>query len=151
MFYFNRQNPDVLFGDKRRESHILCDGRKLEINPDQMLDFTRLPFQDGRFKLVVFDPPHLKSAGPKSWLKAKYGKLPPDWKEYLSAGFRECFRVLDPNGVLIFKWNEAQIKVREVLKCSPFPPLFGHVTGLNGRTHWCAFMRPEDKNIGDDE
>jgi hypothetical protein len=59
MFWFDNENPDVLFGDIRSESHILCDGRKLEISPDQRIDFRDLPFGDGTFKVVVFDPPHL--------------------------------------------------------------------------------------------
>ena len=25
MFWFDKTNPDVLFGDKRSESHVLCD------------------------------------------------------------------------------------------------------------------------------
>ena len=31
-------------------------------------------------------------------------------------GFKECFRVLKPNGTLIFKWNEVQFPVKDVLK-----------------------------------
>jgi ubiquinone/menaquinone biosynthesis C-methylase UbiE len=50
MFYFDKQNPNVLFGDIRKETHILCDGRKLEINPDIELDFRNLPFPDNTFK-----------------------------------------------------------------------------------------------------
>lgn len=142
MFWFNREHPDVIYGDIRRESHVLCDGRQLTIAPDVMLDFTSLPYEDGRFRLVVFDPPHLENAGPKGWMGLKYGKLPKDWKDYLRRGFAECFRVLDSDGVLIFKWNESRIKVREVLALAEIEPLFGHPTGQNGKTHWCVFMKP---------
>ena len=55
MFWFDKENPSVVFGDKRRESHILCDGRALEINPDVLLDFTNLEFSDETFKLVVLE------------------------------------------------------------------------------------------------
>jgi hypothetical protein len=34
--------------------------------------------------LVVFDPPHLKHAGPRSWLRAKYGVLGESWREIKS-------------------------------------------------------------------
>ena len=34
----------------------------------------------------------------------------------MKAGFDECMRVLEPDGVLVFKWNEDQIKLNEVLK-----------------------------------
>ncbi len=113
MFWFDKNNPDVLFGDKRSESHVLCDGRTLRIEPDMILDFTNLPFDDGSFNLVVFDPPHLKHAGEKSWLRAKYGVLDNTWQDDLRRGFSECFRVLSNNGTLVFKWNEIQIKTRD--------------------------------------
>lgn len=105
------------------------------------LDFRALPYSDGTFKLVVFDPPHLERAGPKSWLAAKYGKLGNDWREDLRAGFSECFRVLATDGVLVFKWNETQVKVRDVLELCPVEPLFGHPSGRKGLTHWLVFMK----------
>lgn len=42
MFWFDKTNPDVLFGDIRDETHILCDGRGLNIKPDVCLDFRSL-------------------------------------------------------------------------------------------------------------
>lgn len=148
MFWFDRSHPDVIYGDKRRESHTLCDGRALNIAPDVLIDFTDLPYADGAFNLVVFDPPHLHTAGPKSWLAAKYGKLSDDWREDIRKGFAECFRVLDTDGVLIFKWNETQVKVREVLALTPHRPLFGHPNGRKGLTHWMAFMKPCPDSAG---
>ena len=103
MFYFDKEDDRVLFLDKRTESHILCDGRKFDIIPDIKGDFTKLPFNDNQFKLCVFDPPHLKQLGESSWMANKYGKLPVNWKNLIGKGFKECFRVLDKDGVLIFK------------------------------------------------
>jgi len=151
MFYFDRQHPDVLFGDKRAEtitvtdrSHGKQDGqRTLQIEPDIQLDFRQLPFADGSFHMVSFDPPHLVRAGPKSWLAAKYGKLGED----LRRGFAECFRVLAPNGVLIFKWNETQVKLSEVLALTDVSPIFGHPTGRKGLTHWYVFMKPLENEL----
>lgn len=143
MFWFDREHEDVVFGDKRRETQTLCDGRTLRVEPDVLLDFTALEFADGTFKLVVFDPPHLHTAGEKSWMAAKYGKLSPDWREDLKKGFAECLRVLDADGVLVFKWNETQVKIKEVLALAPIQPLFGHTTGRKGLTHWCVFMKPK--------
>ena len=143
MFWFDRKNDDVIFGDKRSENHVLCDGRTLRIEPDVLLDFTELPYGDSSFKLVVFDPPHLKYAGKTSWMLAKYGKLSLTWQQDLQKGFAECFRVLDENGVLVFKWNETQVKVREVLALTKIQPLFGHLTGRKGLTHWYVFMKPK--------
>jgi len=115
--------------------------QSLVIEPDTLIDFRALPYPNGSFKLVAFDPPHLVRAGPRSWLAAKYGKLSDTWQDDLSNGFSECFRVLDDNGVLVFKWNETQIKVAEVLALTPVQPLFGHLSGRKGLTHWLVFMK----------
>ncbi len=141
MFHFDRNNPGVTFGDIRNESHILCDGRSLEVNPDIEMDFRAMPFPDASFHAVVFDPPHLIQAGDQSWLALKYGKLGQNWKEDLAKGFAECFRVLKPNGMLIFKWNETQIKVNEILALTDQKPWFGHPSGKRANTHWIGFMK----------
>ena len=141
MFHFDRQNENVVFGDIRTESHILCDGRSLEVAPDIEMDFRDMPFADASFHAVVFDPPHLVRAGNKSWLALKYGKLNADWHEDLAKGFSECFRVLKPNGTLIFKWNETQIKVSEVLALTDQKPFIGHPSGKRANTHWICFMK----------
>lgn len=140
--WFDKQNPEAVFGDKRHEQHTLCDGRALRVEPDMLMDFTALPFPNEAFKLVVFDPPHLRHAGERSWLRAKYGVLGKDWREDLRKGFSECFRVLSSDGVLVFKWAEDQVKLKEVLELTPVRPLFGHPTGRKGLTHWCVFMKP---------
>jgi hypothetical protein len=145
MFWFDKNNPNAVFGDIRDENHILCDGRALHINPDVQMDFCNIPFNDKTFKLVVFDPPHLKTLGNTSWLAKKYGKLKESWKEDIKQGFSECFRVLDDYGVLVFKWNESEIKTSEVLKLLSVQPLFGHTTGRQSKTMWMCFMKlPND-------
>lgn len=141
MFWFDPKNQGVLFGDIRDESHILCDGRALEVKPDVQMDFRSMPFPDGSFKLVSFDPPHLRKAGALSWLGLKYGVLGQDWREDIRKGFAECFRVLEPEGILIFKWNEDQIKVSEILALTDQKPLFGHKSGKRMATHWITFMK----------
>lgn len=83
MFWFDRQNPDVIFADNRELETTLCDGRKLLVKPDIKMDFRNMPYEDNSFKVVVFDPPHLIHAGVKSWLRQKYGVLPEDWPAYL--------------------------------------------------------------------
>ena len=125
MFWFDKQNPDVIYADNRELETTLCDGRALAIKPDIKMDFRDMPYDDNTFKIVVFDPPHLKNAGTGSWLAKKYGILPLDWSEYLKQGFDECMRVLEPDGLLVFKWNEDQIKLSEVLKVFGKKPLLG--------------------------
>ena len=143
MFWFDRKNPKVVFMDNRTVEQTLCDGRKLEIKPDVVGDFRHIPYQDNTFYLVVFDPPHLVRAGKKSWIAAKYGKLGPDWRADLKAGFDECLRVLKPYGTLVFKWNEEQVKLSEILHIFGVRPLFGH---QRGKTHFLVFMKQESKN-----
>lgn len=57
MFWFDKDDQRTLFGDIRDEQHVLCDGRVLNVEPNVIMDFRSLPFDDGTFKLVVFDPP----------------------------------------------------------------------------------------------
>lgn len=148
MFWFDRANPNAVFIDKRREKHNLKDCtskfgmRELIINPDIVADFTALPFQDNQFALVVFDPPHLVRNGKSGWLAKKYGKLEGDWKEDLRKGFSECFRVLKPEGTLIFKWNERDIPVSQILELTEIKPLIGNRCGKASQSHWIVFMKP---------
>jgi hypothetical protein len=81
MFWFDKKNPLVVFGDKRKTKFVACDGRTVDICPDQILDFTNLPFENDSFYHVVFDPPHLKGAGKNGWMAQKYGSLGSDWKK----------------------------------------------------------------------
>lgn len=141
MFWFDKNNPLVTFQDKRELDTNLCDGRQLIVSPDVIGDFTNMDWPDEKFKIVVFDPPHLDKLGENSWMALKYGKLPSDWFDYISLAFNECFRVLEDDGVLIFKWNEIQIKTSEILKCSPYKPMFGHISGKRSDTHWICFMK----------
>ena len=140
MFWFDKQNPDVIYADNREVETTLCDGRQLLIKPDVDMDFRNMPYPDNSFKIVVFDPPHLIHAGTISWLSQKYGILPEDWEPYLKAGFDECIRVLEPDGVLIFKWNEDQILFPKVLKVFGKKPLLGD---KRGKTRWVIFMKGE--------
>ena len=150
MMWFDPQHPDALFGDRRAQTLTVTDNsrgnasgtRTIRIEPDTLLDFRSLPYPDGSFKLVAFDPPHLVHAGPRSWLAAKYGRLSDNWRDDLRQGFAECFRVLASDGVLVLKWNETQVKVREVLALTPHQPLFGHTSGKKAGTHWLVFMKP---------
>nr|DAH59196.1 MAG TPA: cytosine-specific methyltransferase [Caudoviricetes sp.] len=143
MFYFDKENPNVCFMDCRELEDILCDGRKLEIKPDIVADFRNIPFNNNTFSMVVFDPPHLLKVGENSWLAKKYGKLSDTWSQDLKQGFNECMRVLKPYGTLIFKWNEQQIKLSEVLKCFSNKPIFGN---KRADTHWLVFMKVGENN-----
>jgi 23S rRNA G2069 N7-methylase RlmK/C1962 C5-methylase RlmI len=110
----------------------------LNVNPDIIADFRDMPFADESFYLVVFDPPHLIKAGEDSWLCKKYGKLDDLWQFDIRQGFNECLRVLKQSGTLIFKWNEDQVTLQEVLHAIDARPLFGN---RRNKTHWLVFMK----------
>jgi len=146
MFWFDRKNPNALFIDKRKvESCMVGKGenaRKFECDPDQIMDFRNLDLKSDSFALVVFDPPHFTSLGKNSYMAKKYSVLDKNtWKDDLSKGFSECFRVLKNEGILIFKWNEYDIPLKEVLKLTNYRPLFGHPSGKTQKTHWVCFMK----------
>ena len=103
MFWFNKQNILADYMDIRKENHILCDGREVIVSPEIIGDFRKIPFQDGTYKVVVFDPPHMRTLGENSWMAKKYGKLSENWEDDIKKGFSECFRVLADDGKLIFK------------------------------------------------
>lgn len=138
MFWFDKQNPNVTFMDIRRHYEELETGHVIDVDPDIVGDFRNMPFEDDAFDMVVFDPPHLIHAGENSWLAKKYGKLDELWPEDIRQGFAECMRVLKPNGSLIFKWNEDQISLQEVLAAIGEKPLFGN---KRSKTHWLVFMK----------
>ena len=103
--------------------------------------FAKMDFPDESFRLVVFDPPHIEQDG-DSQITKRYGALRGDWREMLRRGFAECFRVLKPEGVLIFKWSDCRFPVRDILALTPEKPMFGHRSGKKMGTHWIAFMKP---------
>lgn len=148
-FWFNKNHPNTVYQDIRREEKgFYPDRPNCEVQPDLIGDFRDIRLPDKWFKLVVFDPPHIIQAGEKAWLRKKYGIIGKDWKEDLTKGFNECWRVLEDYGVLIFKWNEADIKVTEILKLFHTQPLFGHPTSKHGKTKWMTFMKIPEVNNG---
>lgn len=140
MFWFDKQHPDTVYMDNRTLETNLCDGRRLVIAPDVEGDFRNMPFANDSFRLVVFDPPHLKRAGERSWMAMKYGVLSETWAKDIQKGYSESMRVLKPGGVLVFKWNEEQIKLRAILDAIGEQPLFGD---RRAKTHWLVFMKPD--------
>lgn len=163
MFYFDKQDPRVLFMDIRKIKTKLCDGRDFEVSPDIVGDFTNIPIESNTFEMVVFDPPQLlrntgkskfadiygslnENATPTGYQQIKYGALYSDWRDMLRKGFAECFRVLKGGGFLIFKWNETDVKVSEVLSLTEEKPIFGHKSGKRSNTHWICF-RKEAENL----
>lgn len=145
-FYFNKTDNRVLFGDIRKdETHLLCNGQTIHIKPDEVMDFRAIPYADNSFQCVIFDPPHVLGLSEKSWMRKKYGVLESQtWREDIKQGFSECFRVLKPNGTLIFKWNEVSITLKEILTLTDQSPVLGHPSGKRMGTHWVLFMKKNE-------
>ena len=139
MFYFDKENPLVDFRDIRTLKKELCDGRILSVEPDTIGDVTNIEAADNTFSLIIFDPPHLEVGS--GWQVDKYGKLPPDWKDWMTKAFNECWRVLSFHGTLIFKWYEYHISLSEVLSCFSQKPILGNRRPVNSKTHWLVFFK----------
>ena len=145
--WFNKNHPNAIYFDRRDEEHVETFGstprtRRTIIHPDIVGDFTKLPFDDNSFSLVVFDPPHrwgLKD----SWFLKRYGTYDTqeEMLDNIVKGFAECMRVLKPEGVLVFKWAEIQIPTPDIIKAIGYQPLFGHHSGKKSNTNWLCFMK----------
>ena len=148
MMWFDKDDPRCLFVDNRAEQHTVTDRshgkkwgtRSFSIRPDVLASFEKLPFDDGQFPLVVFDPPHINHGG-RGFMVKKYGLLGENWRDVIRHGFAECFRVLQPLGTLVFKWSECDIPVKDVIALTPASPLFGQRCGAKSRTHWIVFQK----------
>jgi len=153
--WFQKHHPLVTFIDKRKGNFLYWNRSHAEktlvrIKPDKVMDFTCLKFDDEWFDMVLFDPPHIiqkkKSKNPIK-MEVYYSYLPSDsWKQILSSGISELFRVLKPCGVFVFKWCETDIGIDEILRLFPYPPLFGnHTKDLNkaksDTVHWLIFIK----------
>ena len=141
--WFDKHDPRALFLDKRMQTYVdtyPCGTKTNVIDPDIIGDFTDIKQSDNSFWLVVFDPPHIEQST-ESQITKKYGSLRGDWREEIRKGFSECFRVLKPNGTLIFKWNEVRFPIKEILQLTQHKPLFGHKSGKKMQTHWVTFIK----------
>ena len=145
--WFDKKDERALFLDRRSEEKKWehpSGNRHDIIEPDIIGDFTDIKQPDNSFWHVVFDPPHIPQEEPTGRIVFRYGYLKDDWKEMLRKGFEECFRVLKPNGTLIFKWNECRIPVKEILALTDKKPLYGHKSGKAMQTHWICFIKDDD-------
>ena len=149
MMWFNKHQPNTIYLDKRIEkAGFIPERPNREIIPDIAADFKNLPFRDESFEMVVMDPPHIHSAGPLFRMTMSYGKLEKDtWAYSIKQGINEAFRVLKDHGVLIFKWNETQIKKSAVLRVIGVEPLFGHPVLSKIPTHWFTFIKLKNKQL----
>ena len=141
MMYFDKHDPRVLSQDIRTvpRHKIESNGSYFEVAPDVVGDFRKMDFADDTFSMVIFDPPHLK-CGETSFMFYKYGSLGAAWEDDLRRGFAECFRVLKPNGTLIFKWCDSFRSLDAVLSMVPYEPVIKHTTISRSGSKYTYFV-----------
>jgi len=143
MFYFDKHDPRVVGQDIRTIPlhKIESNGSFFEVRPDAIGDFRKMEFPDESFHLVIYDPPHLK-CGETSFMFYKYGSLGDTWEDDLRKGFHECFRVLKPNGTLVFKWCDSFKSIDHVIALAPkeYAPVMWHKTVSRSGSKWTWFV-----------
>lgn len=128
---------------KNPENVVFMDREPgLRIKPDILADFRYLPFQEGVFSFVVFDPPHLIQSSTElrsKWLhsdpfegrsaffekgsypRKTYGswwgffKSGQEMRENIMLATNEIHRVTMSDGLLHFKWNNSMSKAMGVI------------------------------------
>lgn len=155
--WYQKNHPFVTFMDKRKGDYsfenpsTISRRRTYTVKPDVVSEWKNAPFPNNHFDMVIFDPPHLiknKSSKESNMMKA-YGYLDGEtWKQDMSKGIKKLFDVLKPNGVFILKWCENSVKVEEIIKMCPYPPLFGSNTKSKGHTanFWILFLKHDVNN-----
>lgn len=157
MFWNNKNHPNTIYIDIREEEKGFLKERPNRcIKPDYKMDFRQLPKEwSNKFKLIIWDPPHLLGKNYGASLTKTYGFLLADsWRDDFKRGFRELWRCLEDFGILIFKFNDASIDFKEVLKQFSEEPLVYQIS-INKKnkkkdieTRWFTFMKiPKDENV----
>ena len=152
--WYQKNHPFVTFMDKRSgkfrftdtNNYTAFNDRTYKVNPDVVSTWENAPFPDNYFDMIVFDPPHLiidRNKKPPAMTQA-YGYLFSDnWRMELKNGLKKLFELLKPEGIFILKWCENSVKVDEIIKLVPYPPLFGSNTKSKGHTanFWIVFLK----------
>jgi hypothetical protein len=143
--WIEKAYPDAVFVDCRES-----------VRPQIVCDTRRLPFADGIFDMVVFDPPH-ENFGKNGKCSALYGwHTTEEIRDIVKRSSREAWRVTRANSLMLLKWNDHGQRLGKILDVigSPWRALFGHKvsmkqwTNADGRprgssTYWVAMLRSE--------
>ena len=150
MMWVNKQHPNAVYMDIRIAEPGHDGYSNHSVKPDIIGDFSKTDFKDKQFKLIVWDPPHIIASEARIHLTKQYGILKPEtWQHDLKQGFKELWRILDDNGILIFKFNSINVPFDSVLRLFPVEPLFGQtsVQKKNAETKWFCFMKIPEKEV----
>lgn len=136
----------VVFADRRTVSELEHQPG-WDCTPDVKCDVRNLPFSDGTFSLIAFDPPHRVTDGGMEQLtgviEQKYGALCAEtWQSDLRQSFAELWRVLDDGGTLTFKWADVHKSHSDILAVIDQSPLYGVTTEKKRAvTKWWVFQK----------
>lgn len=134
--WFDKNYPDAVFLDARPGLYPgNCRG-----------DSRRTSFPSNSFDLVVFDPPHM-TCGPRSQMARRYGHyLTAEIRDLVRDSFMEFYRLLRPDGLVAFKWNDHDTSLDKVLEpVVGFDRLVGVPTAMRTKhsstTYWVLLRR----------
>jgi hypothetical protein len=142
MMWIDKENPNVLFMDIRKEAKgFIKEQPNFEICPDVIGDYRKTEFKDSQFIHIVWDIPHMIK-GSSGIITKKYFFLGDNWKEDLTQGFNELWRILADGGTLCLKFSDLDIAIKDLLVLFPEKPLYGTPTkkGVNN-TYWFVFVK----------
>lgn len=131
--WFNKNHTGTVYVD-RRES----------VKPTLVADTRQLPFRDGSFDLVVFDPPHKNNAASGN-MSYNYGHCTAaEIRDIVRGTAKEAHRITYIHGLMAFKWNEHSRTLSDIMDLmrAYWEPLFGHgVTHQQRGTAWVMLLR----------
>ena len=136
----------AIWHDKQYRDTTYFDVRDGFRFPTVKGDIRKTSFPDGRFDLIVFDPPHM-TCGPKSQMAARYGHyLTQEIRDLVRDAFAEFHRILAPNGLVAFKWNSHDTSLDAILApVLGFDRLVENPVAMRTKhsstTYWCLLRR----------
>lgn len=148
--WITKTYPHALYMDIRVRPPGFVEQRpNFSVLPEVRGDFATMPFEDDRFNMVYYDPPHVirKESNENSWVSQKYGTLlMENWKAVILDGLLDCWRVLCSGGCLIFKWSDVDEEGKQVIDMFPHKPLFGTRSGKDNNTIWYCFYKRKESD-----
>ena len=141
-----------MWDDRKRDDVVFLDIRR-QTSPTVLADSRRLPFKDGTFELILFDPPHV-NFGARSNMSRDFGHLTTaQIRDLLKGTFAESRRVAAKGAKMVFKWNDHDQRLERVLEIARpwWLLMFGscHRRNSRGATLWCMMEQAPEGGDGD--